>query len=85
EKGLHEALQFHQLELYYQPQVNEQHQLIGVEALIRWHHPEKGLLPPGIFMPVAEETGQILPIGRWIIEQACYQLSQWQKRGVLPE
>lgn len=85
EKGLHEALQYHQLELYYQPQVNEQHQLIGVEALIRWHHPEKGLLPPGIFMPVAEETGQILPIGRWIIEQACYQLSQWQKRGVLPE
>lgn len=85
EKGLHEALQYHQLELYYQPQVNEQHQLIGVEALIRWHHPEKGLLPPGIFMSIAEETGQILPIGRWIIEQACYQLSQWQKRGVLPE
>lgn len=85
EKGLHEALQYHQLELYYQPQVNEQHQLIGVEALIRWHHPEKGLLPPGIFMPVAEETGQILPIGRWIIEQACYQLSQWQKRSLLPE
>lgn len=46
EKGLHEALQFHQLELYYQPQVNEQHQLIGVEALIRWHHPEKGYFLP---------------------------------------
>ncbi len=83
EKGLHEAISRQQLELYYQPQVNHQMEIIGVEALIRWNHPEKGLLPPGIFMPIAEETGQILPIGDWIIEQACYQVSAWQKSGLL--
>lgn len=84
EKGLHEALNHHQFELYYQPQLNTQHQIIGVEALIRWHHPQKGLQAPGLFMPVAEETGQILPIGNWIIEQAFYQYAQWKKAGVLP-
>ncbi|EMQ2876137.1 EAL domain-containing protein [Vibrio navarrensis] len=85
EKGLHEALHQQQLELYYQPQVNGKMQIIGVEALIRWNHPERGLLPPGVFMPIAEETGQILPIGDWIIEQACYQYAQWKKLGVLPD
>ncbi len=85
EKGLHEALNNNHLELYYQPQVNSDNQIIGVEALIRWNHPEKGILPPGIFMPVAEETGQILPIGNWIIEQAFYQYSNWLKDGCLPE
>ncbi|WGW00849.1 EAL domain-containing protein [Vibrio sp. YMD68] len=84
EKGLHEALNKDQLELYYQPQVNEKHQIVGVEALIRWNHPEKGVLPPGVFMPIAEETGQILPIGDWIIEQACYQYSIWKRMGILP-
>lgn len=58
--------------------------LIGVEALIRWHHPKRGLLSPGIFMPIAEETGLILSIGHWIIEQACYQYAQWKKQGILP-
>lgn len=85
EKGLHEAISRDQLELYYQPQVNEKHQIIGVEALIRWNHPEKGLLPPGVFMPIAEETGQILQIGDWIIEQAFYQYAQWKNKGVLPD
>ncbi|KGK12803.1 putative bifunctional diguanylate cyclase/phosphodiesterase [Vibrio navarrensis] len=85
EKGLHEALHQQQLELYYQPQVNDKMQIIGVEALIRWNHPERGLLPPGVFMPIAEETGQILSIGDWIIEQACYQYAQWKKLGVLPD
>ncbi len=85
EKGLHEALHKGQLELYYQPQVNAQQQIIGVEALIRWNHPEKGVLPPGVFMPIAEETGQILQIGDWIIEQACFQYAQWKKEQVLPE
>ncbi|MGC9462180.1 putative bifunctional diguanylate cyclase/phosphodiesterase [Vibrio genomosp. F10] len=84
EKGLHEAINKDQLELYYQPQVNEKHQIVGVEALIRWNHPEKGVLPPGVFMPIAEETGQILPIGDWIIEQACYQYSIWKRMGILP-
>lgn len=85
EKGLHEAINKGQLELYYQPQVNGEHQIIGVEALIRWNHPERGVLPPGVFMPIAEETGQILQIGNWIIEKACYQYAAWQKEGVLPE
>lgn len=84
EKGLHEALSHNQFELYYQPQVNLDHQIIGVEALIRWNHPHKGVLPPGAFMSIAEETGQILQIGNWIIEQACYQYAQWKKEGVLP-
>lgn len=84
EKGLHEALNLNQFELYYQPQLNSEHQIIGVEALIRWHHPQQGLLAPGAFMAVAEETGQILPIGNWIIEQAFYQYAQWKNAGVLP-
>lgn len=85
EKGLHEALNKGQLELYYQPQVDDKHNIIGVEALIRWNHPEKGVLPPGVFMPIAEETGQILQIGNWIIEQACYQYASWKKQDVLPD
>ncbi|MCL9781127.1 EAL domain-containing protein [Vibrio sp. S4M6] len=85
EKGLHEAIGNEQLELYYQPQVNANQQIVGVEALIRWNHPEKGVLPPGVFMPIAEETGQILQIGDWIIEKACYQYAQWQRDGVLPD
>lgn len=85
EKGLHEAINKGQLELYYQPQVDDKHHIVGVEALIRWNHPEKGLLPPGVFMPIAEETGQILQIGNWIIEQACYQYASWKKQNILPE
>jgi len=84
EKGLHEALSDNQLELYYQPQVDIHHNIIGVEALIRWNHPDKGQLPPGVFMPIAEETGQILSIGNWIIEQACFQYAQWRNLGLLP-
>ncbi|MBU2896323.1 putative bifunctional diguanylate cyclase/phosphodiesterase [Vibrio hepatarius] len=85
EKGLHEAINKDQLELYYQPQVSGNQQIVGVEALIRWNHPEKGLLPPGVFMPIAEETGQILQIGNWIIEQALHQYAAWHKQGVLPD
>ncbi|CAM2764295.1 EAL domain-containing protein [Vibrio ordalii] len=84
EKGLHEALNTQQLELYYQPQVDERHNIVGVEALIRWNHPTKGVLPPGVFMTIAEETGQIIPIGNWILEQACYQYAAWKRQGVLP-
>lgn len=84
EKGLHEALNQHQLELYYQPQVDAQHHIVGAEALIRWNHPTRGLVSPGVFMPIAEETGQILPIGNWLMEQACYQYAQWKKQNILP-
>jgi len=85
EKGLHEALQLNQFELYYQPQVNHHGHLVGAEALLRWQHPEKGMLPPGLFIKIAEETGQIIPIGNWIIEQACMQLAYWQKHQQLPQ
>ncbi len=84
EKGLHEALLDNQLELYYQPQVDAEHNIVGVEALIRWNHPDRGQLPPGVFMPIAEETGQILMIGKWIVEQACHQYAEWKNSGVLP-
>ncbi len=84
ERGLHEALSLQQLELHYQPQVNLDHQIIGVEALIRWNHPQKGLLYPGHFMAVAEETGQILKIGNWIIEHAIHQYANWKRLAVLP-
>lgn len=85
ERGLHEAINNEQLELFYQPQVDSQHRIVGAEALIRWHHPEKGLLYPDLFMPIAEETGQIMPIGNWIIEKACYQFASWKNSGVLPD
>ena len=85
EKGLHEALASNQLELFYQPQVNAQHEIVGAEALIRWNHPQKGIISPGIFMPIAEETGQILPIGHWIIETAFAHYAQWQAQGLLPK
>ncbi len=85
EKGLHDALNLNQFELFYQPQVNDLNQTIGAEALIRWHHPEKGLLSPFGFIQIAEETGQIIPIGNWVIEQACMQLAFWQNNQQLPE
>ncbi len=84
ERGLHDALSLQQLELHYQPQVNLDHQIIGVEALIRWNHPQKGVLYPGHFMAVAEETGQILKIGNWIIEHAIHQYANWKRLEVLP-
>ncbi|NLS12710.1 EAL domain-containing protein [Vibrio sp. SM6] len=84
EKGLHLALAEHQLELYFQTQVNEAFQLVGMEALVRWHHPERGLLGPDQFMPIAEETGQILTIGQWIVERACQQMARWLDMDILP-
>ena len=85
EKGLHEALALNQLELFYQPQVNDHHEIVGAEALIRWNHPSKGIISPALFMPIAEETGQILPIGHWIIETAFERYAQWQAQGLLPK
>ncbi len=71
--GIHE----HQFVLHYQPQVDRQGVITGVEALIRWNHPKRGLVAPADFIPVAEDTGLILPLGRWVIETACEQLAAW--------
>lgn len=69
------------LELYYQAQVDREGKCIGAEALIRWHHPLRGLVPPGLFIPVAEKSGLIVPLGNWVITTACRQLAKWKEQG----
>ncbi|HSI42849.1 MAG TPA: EAL domain-containing protein [Methylotenera sp.] len=80
EDELHIAIDEKQFKLYYQVQVNSLGQAIGAEALIRWVHPERGLVPPISFIPLCEETGLILSIGEWVIETACAQLSEWKQK-----
>lgn len=80
EQDLRQALAESQFELYYQPQVDHERHIVGAESLIRWHHPERGILGPNAFIPLAEETGLILPIGQWVLEKACAQLNAWQNQ-----
>ncbi len=79
------ALERNELRAYYQPKVNlRTRQIIGFEALIRWHHPVRGVVYPGEFIELAEDSGLIVPIGEWMLQQACRQLSKWQTRFALP-
>jgi diguanylate cyclase (GGDEF)-like protein len=79
ENDLRQAIKTNQFVLHYQPQVDCD-RLIGAEALIRWNHPQRGLLAPGEFIPLAEETGLILPLGEWVLETACAQIAAWAER-----
>ena len=78
EKDLCASLHLHQLRLYYQMQVDDTGRIVGAEALIRWQHPQRGMVSPAQFIPLAEEIGMILPIGDWVIKQACAQLKIWE-------
>ena len=78
ESDLREALNRQQLALHYQPQVNAESKVRGYEALLRWQHPEQGMISPAEFIPIAEESGQIIEIGHWVLQQACEQLVAWQ-------
>lgn len=86
EKDLRTAIAQGQLSLYFQPQIAlGSGKLIGAEALLRWHHPQKGLIPPGRFIPVAEDSGELMvSIGHWVIEKACSQTRAWLDAGHLP-
>src|SRR5690606_36581467 len=70
-----------QFELFYQPQV-DRGRIVGCEALLRWHHPQDGFISPAAFIPLAEETGQILPLGDWVLRTACEQLARWAQDPV---
>ncbi|QFY89585.1 EAL domain-containing protein [Magnetovirga frankeli] len=82
EQELRLGLEDDQLELYYQPICTAQGHASGVEALVRWNHPQRGLLGPDQFIPLAEDSGLILPLGAWVIEQACRQRASWRAEGL---
>ena len=83
EADLQNAINRNELELFYQVQVNDQSQITGAEALLRWHHPQRGIVSPAVFIPLAEETGSIIELGDWALRSACRQLQAWQRDPAL--
>jgi diguanylate cyclase (GGDEF)-like protein len=84
ELELSEAVGRNELVLFYQPIYDPQHQLFGAEALVRWQHPQRGLLTPNDFLPLAEETGLIVPIGNWVLRELCHRAVEWAARATRP-
>src|SRR5690606_13060168 len=85
ELGLRRAIEAREFSLHYQPKIHlATRQVCGVEALLRWQSPEHGLVPPADFIRVAEDSGLIVPLGRWALEQACTQLWRWREAGLPP-
>ncbi len=85
EADLNQALALQQFRVFFQPQYDSEGRMVGAEALVRWLHPQRGLVTPGHFIPLAEETGLILPLGQWVLEQVCQQIERWRGHPVLGE